>query len=57
MEGKEVTEHETEMWTNTIDRAGLSNMMYIQYMLFMSGIGTSAIVEVKDEVESCQEDK
>ena len=42
-----MTEHETEMWTNTVDRAGLSNMMYIQYyVVHVCGIGTSAIVEV-----------
>ena len=36
MEEKEATEHESEMWTNTIDRGGLKHVSNMTYMMFMS---------------------
>lgn len=36
MEEKEVIEHESEVWTNTIDRGGLKHISNMTYMLFMS---------------------
>jgi len=36
MEEKEVTEHESEVWTNTVDRGGLKHISNMTYMLFMS---------------------